>query len=149
MRTREIQYRHHATEQIFRVLDLFAITGSLFLAMNLYPMVFSEIYLVLLCLGLLSFMMAAEVTNLYRTERGQAIKKHISNILTAWIITFFILLFIAYFTKTSEDLSRIILALWLVITPIQLYAWRFVVAGIRAHYFADARHFKKVFSIFV
>ena len=26
----------------------------------------------------------------------------------------------------------------------ELYAWRFVVAGIRAHYFADARHFKKV-----
>ncbi len=144
MSSKEIQYRHHTTEQVFRLLDLIAICVSLFLALSLYPTVFTEIYLIILCFSLLSFMFAAEMTNLYHAQRGQAIKKHIGNILSAWLITFLMLLFLGYISKTSHDVSRIVLILWLLITPIQLYAWRFAFSLIQAQYFSDIKHFHKV-----
>lgn len=111
---------------------LYRLTDILFIAMSLYVVTssilntFTKDYLLVGTLAVLSFMLAAESSNLYRSWRVSTFKEHIVATLIPWFFSAVIILSVGYFTKTSEMYSRLVIGSWFVTTPIILIGWRYL-----------------------
>jgi putative colanic acid biosysnthesis UDP-glucose lipid carrier transferase len=76
----------------------------------------------------LIFYFFAEATGLYRPQRGEPVREEISRLVMTWLAVMALLLAAGFWSKTSTDYSRKVMAAWAVLAPTLLYAWR---AGVR------------------
>jgi putative colanic acid biosynthesis UDP-glucose lipid carrier transferase len=81
-------------------------------------------YVVALLLAILVFQIGAGMASLYRPWRGESVTRQFFRVVLVWTGTFFVLLTIAYLTKTTDQFSRVAMTTWLVATPFALSAWR-------------------------
>ncbi|MGF1765705.1 undecaprenyl-phosphate glucose phosphotransferase [Aliivibrio kagoshimensis] len=111
---------------LYRLTDIFFISISLYISSYLILQTFTKDYFLAGTLAVLSFMLAAESSNLYRSWRVNTFKEHINATLLPWIFSSVIILSVGYFTKTSEAYSRLVVGCWFVSAPIVLIGWRYL-----------------------
>ncbi|MCG7498516.1 undecaprenyl-phosphate glucose phosphotransferase [Vibrio sp. Of7-15] len=120
--------RSHETEFAFlyRLTDVIFIASTLYVIASFYLNTFTQEYLLAGALGVLSFLLAAESSNLYRSWRISSFKEQVSATILPWIFSISILLTLGYFSKTSEIYSRVAIGSWFLITPLILVGWRYL-----------------------
>ncbi|MFH1981121.1 MAG: undecaprenyl-phosphate glucose phosphotransferase [Pseudomonadota bacterium] len=111
-------------EIFYRFSDLVIIALTMVLVYAFYPRGIVTIYWVVVFIGLLGFSVATETTTLYRSWRGAGIQRQSSAIVQAWLFAVLGVLTFAFATKTSEDVSRVVVTLWLILTPVMMIIWR-------------------------
>lgn len=111
----------------YRLFDIFAIflafqSSALFYAFEHNP------YYMVAVLGIaLSYLYSAELFSTYRSWRAGKFR---TMVLCAWaslLTAFAFLVFVSFVFKFSENLSRVGIGLWFLLSIIYLYAWRFIV----------------------
>ncbi|SFD64384.1 undecaprenyl-phosphate glucose phosphotransferase [Pseudoalteromonas denitrificans] len=110
---------------IYRLLDSFFITLSLILSANLYGLTLGKNYLLVLLVVLFSFLYFSEALNLYRSWRAGKFRHMVTHAWGILLLSFLVLLVFAFGFKLSEQLSRVTIALWFVLSVISLFSWRF------------------------
>lgn len=113
--------RHHSWLALFqRLSDLVCIYAALPVACFAYGIPFGRPYqlagmiMVLTCWG--SF----GLVNLYRNWRGSTIMREVRVLLMGWLLALFFSLIIAWATKSMDMYSRVIVGIWVVMTPLLL-----------------------------
>jgi len=128
---------------IQRMLDAFWIFGAHYVAYLLYPSVtrglgslgfgsppnnISQEWTTQDTLAsvtaIVTFQVVAEAHGLYRSWQGIPLRREVVTTVVAWVFSIPVLLFLAFFTKTSEGYSRSIALVWFIGGGLTLAVWR-------------------------
>ncbi|MBC7171303.1 MAG: hypothetical protein H5U40_02690, partial [Polyangiaceae bacterium] len=107
-----------------RLVDAALITGLHNLAYHLYPAEWSSLQVAASVIAVFAFHFVAESNGLYQAWRGAPMRIELLRVLGAWLAVIPTLLFLGFFTKTSEEFSRIGTLIWFVATPAAVCANR-------------------------
>ncbi|MEJ2764627.1 undecaprenyl-phosphate glucose phosphotransferase [Photobacterium sp. MCCC 1A19761] len=126
MKHREL-IRHNVPDfgLLYRLVDVSIVALVLYLSLVLYTPEISNNYYIPGALGMIGFLLSAESCHLYRSWRTSTFREHATATLLPWVLTVFILMTAGYFSKTSNDFSRVVIGSWFVFTPCALIVWRF------------------------
>lgn len=111
---------------LYRAADVLAIHLALFSILLLKDISFTREYFTLALFGALGFALIAESFSLYRSWRAGTSKEMSFYCLLSWAFSIGLVVVGLFFTKTSEEYSRIILGSWFVIGSCLLVTWRYV-----------------------
>jgi putative colanic acid biosynthesis UDP-glucose lipid carrier transferase len=111
-----------------KLLDMIFIFVSLFISVFYYlNMPWGAHFVLMAIIAMLVFFVIGEMSGLYRVWRGVPFRHEVLRVLTVWLVTLLVLLFLAYATKTSSEYSRGAILIWIVITPVFMITWRFMI----------------------
>jgi putative colanic acid biosynthesis UDP-glucose lipid carrier transferase len=120
-----VQDKQVSSELIYRGVDTTVILSTLFLTFlytgNYYP----EGYLIAGLSSIILFSLAARFTDTYSSWTARPFTNEMLHVVITWVVSFFVLIFFGFMTKTSASFSRVTLISWLVITPIFLVLARY------------------------
>lgn len=109
---------HSSKVSLFlRLSDATLILGLHYLAYALYPGTWGPSHVAASLVAIFAFHLVAESNGLYQAWRGSPVRIELRRVLGAWLAAIPVLLLVAFFTKTSEELSRVGTLLWFVATP--------------------------------
>jgi len=118
-----------------RLIDLVLIVLSLYLPFKIYGVNAFELeYSMAAALGLVMFFLLSEPFGLYRADRGAPMSAAAKNLALVWTAVVLVLLLAGYMTKTSQTFSRVVVASWIAVAPLCMFAWR-ICAALAAGYF--------------
>ncbi|MCP4275840.1 MAG: hypothetical protein GY779_05755, partial [Gammaproteobacteria bacterium] len=104
---------------VFKLLDSLSIFGVLMLAIAMHQRVTLNSRFVLIgLLVLLAFYLVSESVGLYRSWRGTSLHEEFFQVALAWGITILLTLLLGYLFKRSEEFSRLVAGLWILLTPL-------------------------------
>ncbi len=132
-RTTEMVDKKISSELIYRSTDTLVILSILLLAIA-----YSSDYNLggYLATGLgasLVFGLVGRFTDIYTSWGGRAFfRDEVMRIIVTWLATFFILVFIIFVSKTSDQLSRMVLIGWLFVAPALLIINRLILRSLQA-----------------
>jgi len=112
-----------------RVLDAALIWLCLQVLCQIYPIdpTQADLYQYLAAISAALFLLVAEFRSVYRSARLEGYLQIAGKIIGSWLIVAFLLIALAFLTKSSSVFSRVIIASWLVITPALLITERLVI----------------------
>lgn len=110
----------------YRLVDLVFIQLALFLSALWYGSQYSFLYFVLGLIANLSFSFVSELFWLYRSWRAGALKEMLFYALLSWVLALFPVLMFVFFAKVAEDISRVVLGVWIISTVVLLCGWRII-----------------------
>ncbi|WP_128113142.1 undecaprenyl-phosphate glucose phosphotransferase [Polynucleobacter necessarius] len=112
-----------------RILDAALIWLSLKVLCHIYPIDSSQedLYQYLSAISAALFLLVAEFRSVYRSARLESYFQIAGKIIGAWLIVAFLLIALAFLTKSSSVFSRVIIASWLIMAPILLITERLVI----------------------
>ncbi|MBB1372820.1 undecaprenyl-phosphate glucose phosphotransferase [Pseudoalteromonas sp. SR43-6] len=111
----------------YRLFDIFALFLAFQSSALFYSFESSPYYMVAVLGIALSYLYSAELFSTYRSWRAGKFR---TMVLCAWaslLTAFALLVLVSFVFKFSENLSRIGIGLWFLLSIIYLYAWRFIV----------------------
>ncbi|CZF77502.1 undecaprenyl-phosphate glucose phosphotransferase [Grimontia marina] len=123
--TLKLHSNYGALHVLYRTIDCLIILLTLYVISTSYTNQFIQKDLLLGSYAILVYMLVAEKNELYRSWRVHLFREEALSISKAWFITFIALVFLAFFTKTSTDYSRVVTGVWLIATPVILITWRY------------------------
>lgn len=112
-----------------RILDAALIWLCLQVLCQIYPIdpTQADLYQYLSAISAALFLLVAEFRSVYRSARLEGYLQIAGKIIGSWLIVAFLLIALAFLTKSSSVFSRVIIASWLVITPALLITERLVI----------------------
>lgn len=118
--------KHHGEESvlIYRIVDIFIICSLLFVTTFSYVGTFPALYQLILCVVVIAYFFAAEISGVYHTHKHTSLKQVLLTVLASWFICIALSLVLGFFLKISESYSRVVLGVWFAITPFVLISWR-------------------------
>jgi len=122
-----------SSEFIYRAVDILIILFTLFLGAPYTNFYNVEGYLIAGMSAVMIFGFVGRVTDIYTSWSGRPLRDEAVRISLAWLITFLVLIFIAFVTKTSEQFSRVVLVAWFVATPLLLILGRYLLRLLFCH----------------
>lgn len=123
--TLKLHSNYGALHVLYRTIDCIIILLTLYIVSISYTSQFVQKDFLLGSYTILVYMLIAEKNELYRSWRVHLFREEALSISKAWFVTFISLVFLAFFTKTSTDYSRVVTGIWLVSTPLILITWRY------------------------
>ncbi|TYK64768.1 undecaprenyl-phosphate glucose phosphotransferase [Colwellia echini] len=108
----------------YRLVDVAIIQLSLFISISLYNITFSKDLFLLSLIAIIGFSFFAEMFALYRSWRDGFFKEIIFNATLSWTVAFSLILIYIFFSQASLEYSRVVIAIWFVLTCFLLFAWR-------------------------
>jgi putative colanic acid biosynthesis UDP-glucose lipid carrier transferase len=111
---------------LFRAMDIFLILGLLYLSALFLGVPWQDYFTVAGCIAIVIYIITAEITALYASWRLGSLFDENKQVIFTWLAVIFVLLIIAYATKTSSIYSRRVLLSWMVVTPIVLSLFRII-----------------------
>ncbi|HTN76421.1 MAG TPA: hypothetical protein VL096_14280, partial [Pirellulaceae bacterium] len=111
-------------EGLYRVIDAACILIALMLVQSytdLYP---SREYELTGAVAVIIYLLAAEVTGVYRSWRGISTDREILCAWLTWGTTLVTLLIVGFATRHTQEISRFVFVLWAITTPVILGAGR-------------------------
>jgi putative colanic acid biosynthesis UDP-glucose lipid carrier transferase len=108
----------------YRIIDLTIIILSLFIASIIYQVPYTKDLILLSLISIIGFSVFAEMFALYRSWRDGSFYEIIFNALLSWTIAIGLILLYLFFSKSSVEYSRVVIAIWFILTSILLLAWR-------------------------
>ena len=123
-----------SSELIYRSTDTLAILSIVLLA-SIYSDSYNlEGYLAAGLGASLIFFLVGRVTDIYTSWSSRPFfRDEVMRLIVTWLTTFFILVFVIFAAKTSEQFSRLILTSWLVLAPALLIFNRYVLRTLLSH----------------
>lgn len=107
-----------------RLADLFAIWFSHYTACWIYPQRWEEPNTIATAVAVVGFYLVSEPLGVYRSWRGESLRKELRGMLSAWACVIPILLLLGFASKSSHEYSRIVTFTWFVLAPVLLCAAR-------------------------
>jgi len=95
-------------------------------------------------LAIIYFSFAGSVFDIYRSLRRAKLSQMIWPVCVSWAIAVFTLLLQAYFLKSSNEYSRIVIGVWFFITPIILVVWRLTIRNVLSYFRAKGYNTRSV-----
>jgi len=111
---------------LYRLLDAFLILCALLTYSTIFGQDLSKDWLIAGLLAAASFAFMAESIDLYRSWRVDSYFQMFALTAFAWSIACALLVLIAYFSKSGESYSRLIIGFWFVSTLLVLGGWRYL-----------------------
>ncbi len=113
--------RHGGELSIFhRILDAASILVVLWVCARMYGVTLGHYYLSAGMAAVIGFLFFAEWHALYDSWRVESIRHEAWKIASVWMLTCFMLLALAFFSKSSATFSRVAIVAWMVSTPLAL-----------------------------
>ncbi len=137
-------HRHQTTEQFFRLFDLASIIVSLLFSMMIYNIHIDINYVFAGTIAMLCFILISGLSQLYHDEPTRALKGRSDLVILTSVLTFIVLLILAYLTKTTSHYSRVTISLWFFIMPIMMITWRIIAYRIHINRYKKKKGFKRV-----
>jgi putative colanic acid biosynthesis UDP-glucose lipid carrier transferase len=109
-----------------RAIDLALVTLALRLSMAFSGWGWDERHTLLAAVGCILFYLSAEGFKVYDDRRSIPLRFDLRNLLSAWAVTAFGILFLAYALKVSDRFSRVGIVTWFLLTPSLLCVWQLV-----------------------
>ena len=109
---------------LYRCIDFVLIQISLFLIVHIKDHILTDTYLVISLIASAAFAFSAETCQLYRSWRTGHTSLIASYAFGCWMIGIFSVVVFLFFSKTSTDISRLIMGIWFVTNTITLIGWR-------------------------
>lgn len=109
---------------VYRLIDMCIIHLSIYLATVIYQQPYTREYFMLALIGALAFALIAESFALYRSWRVGSFKEIAFYTFVSWSMSAALIVIGLFFTKLSDDFSRIILGIWFVAGIMGLVGWR-------------------------
>jgi len=112
-----------------RVLDVLLIWLSLKVLCQIFPIdpKQANLYQYLGIISAVLYLLVANVRTVYRSARLESYLQIAQNIASSWVIVIFLLIALAFLTKSSSGFSRLIIGCWLFLTPALLISERLVI----------------------
>jgi putative colanic acid biosynthesis UDP-glucose lipid carrier transferase len=112
-----------------RILDAVLIWLSLRVLCQIYPIdpAQTDLYQYLSAISAALFLLVAEFHSVYRSARLESYLQIARRIIGSWLIVVFLLITLAFLTKSSSAFSRVIITSWLIITPALLITERLII----------------------
>ena len=108
----------------YRFFDFILIQAILLICIELYSVTLSDTYIMLGLIASICFLFFAESIQLYRSWRtGYSSRLALFTILS-WGCAVFGVFSYLFFSKTSVDISRVVIGFWFVTTAFTLITWR-------------------------
>lgn len=119
----------HQVGLVQRIVDALLIVGSLAFCFWAYQgtNAWNDKYTIMAISAVAMFYVAARINNLYQSYRISGMLKEIQPLVVAWLLTISGLLLLGYALKVTHEMSRVVLGMWAVLTPVALFAWRQVI----------------------
>lgn len=122
----------HQLGLVQRIVDALLIVGSLAVCFWAYQgtNTWTDKYTIMAISAVALFYVAARINNLYQSYRISGMLREIQPLAAAWVLTISGLLLLGYALKVTHEMSRVVLGMWAVLTPMMLFAWRQIVRGL-------------------
>lgn len=120
-----MQDKQISSELIYRGVDSLVILCTLFITYLYTGYYYPEGYLIVGLASIILFSLTSRFTDVYTSWTARPFSEEILHIVSVWLVTYLILIFIAFITKTSAHFSRVTLISWLLLTPALLVAGRY------------------------
>ena len=120
-----IQNNTNAFAFFYRLVDIVIIKLSLLIAISLYKVTYNQQYFIMFLVGTITYIFVAESFSLYRSWRSGYFKQIVFYTFISWAVSAVLVLSYLFFTKTSEDFSRVTIAIWFVFSFLSLISWRY------------------------
>lgn len=111
---------------LFRAMDILLILSALYLSALMLGVSWHDYFTIAGCIAILIYIITAEMTALYASWRLGSLFDENKQVIITWLAVVFVLLVIAYSTKTSAIYSRRVLLTWMIVTPIILSIFRII-----------------------
>ena len=112
---------------ISRLVDSGIILLTFLALMDLFQVEWISLHVWSILLSILFFNFFAESQDAYRSWRGTHIREEIVSVLTSWLAAIVMLILMDIFFIHSVLYKDPFLAIWIVVTPIELISWHVVV----------------------
>ena len=112
---------------LVRLFDISTIFLSMLFAVWIRKIELSDEYIIGSALTILLFSLVSSYQNLYRSWRIQNITDEIRKIITIWVISIGILLFLGFVIKATIQFSRIAFGIWILLALFTMIGWRIFV----------------------
>jgi putative colanic acid biosynthesis UDP-glucose lipid carrier transferase len=113
--------------QVQLMLDGAVVASLIFFSCWLYGIPFNSLYYYFTGISFILTLAVFQLADLYRPWRGMEFTRLIRRVLLAWVIVVAILAFLGFAFKTSGQLSRGVILLWAVLSPLALLLLRLIV----------------------
>tara|TARA_R110000782_G_scaffold95970_2_gene180182 strand:+ start:814 stop:2220 length:1407 start_codon:yes stop_codon:yes gene_type:complete len=111
---------------LFRAMDIFLILSTLYLSALALGVSWHDYFTIAGCIAIVIYIITAEMTALYASWRLGSLLDENKQVIFTWLAVVFVLLIIAYSTKTSALYSRRVLLTWMIVAPIILSVFRII-----------------------
>ncbi len=101
-------------------------------------------YIIIGALGGLFFSISSQFIGTYEAWRGRSLFAGAKIIMKAWIITWASLVVFAFLLKESSEYSRLILLIWMVVTPVTLIIYRIMLRVTLGKYRQASRNLRTI-----
>jgi putative colanic acid biosynthesis UDP-glucose lipid carrier transferase len=119
-----VKNSENAYSALYRCIDFLVIQVSLFLILYFKHEAFSYLYIIVGLIAFIGFVFAAESNQLYRSWRIGEFSQIASNAFLCWLVGMLTAILFVFFSKTSTDISRLIIGCWIIFNSIALAGWR-------------------------
>lgn len=109
---------------VFRAIDALIILVTLYIGVTLHDLTFSNLYILNGLIAVIVFSLSAETMRLYRSWRTGFPSQLITYTLYSWLIAVFTVSVFLFFSKTSIELSRLVIGFWFATSMVVLVSWR-------------------------
>jgi putative colanic acid biosynthesis UDP-glucose lipid carrier transferase len=110
---------------LMRLVDLVLIYVALWLPTYARGEVWGQKSWIAASIAAVFFLVIGQSLNVYQTSRGARLRPQLMRIWAGWFVGVVpTLLFLVFITKQSEVYSRLIVTVWLVLTPFLISVWR-------------------------
>jgi putative colanic acid biosynthesis UDP-glucose lipid carrier transferase len=106
-----------------RLIDSGIILLTFLALIDVFNMDWQPIYVWALLLSIILFNFFAESQDAYRSWRGTQLREEVSSLIFSWIATIFVLVLVDFFFVKNEIYSDPFIAIWIIVTPIELMSW--------------------------
>ena len=114
----------NAYSALYRCIDFVIIQISLFSIIHFRGEQLTDTYLVVGLVASIGFAFSAESQLLYRKWRIGEFSRITSYTFLCWVMGIFSVVIFLFFSKTSTDISRVIIGTWIIVNCFALAGWR-------------------------
>ncbi len=112
---------------ISRLIDSGIILLTFLALIDIFQATWQPIYIWALLFSILLFNFFAESQDAYRSWRGASLRDEIETVFFSWVTGIFVLIAIDFFFLHEQAYSDLFVAVWIVLTPIELISWHALV----------------------
>jgi putative colanic acid biosynthesis UDP-glucose lipid carrier transferase len=123
---RFIRQQWNLSTAIYRLMDAISVACGLWFVLRVYPAFDSDATLVVCLAAIGTYMLIGEFTGLYRNWAGSTAEREIGCSLLTFGLTLLVLITIGHFSKSTTELDRSALLMWLAVTPLTSIGGRIV-----------------------
>ncbi|WP_022940597.1 undecaprenyl-phosphate glucose phosphotransferase [Psychromonas hadalis] len=109
---------------LYRFIDFIVIQALLLICIRFYNATLTDTYIMLGLIASISFFLFAESVQLYRSWRTGITSRLALYTLLSWASGVFCVALYLFFSKTSVDISRVVIGFWFLCSALVLVSWR-------------------------